>query len=60
MREKIRKHYSKPQINQVELNLEEAVLAACKTGPGASHPSGPTKNTRCDHASGCLNGTYGS
>jgi len=30
-KEKSRKNYKKPQINQVNLVIEEAVLAACKT-----------------------------
>ena len=30
-KEKSRKNYKKPQINQVNLVIEEAVLQACKT-----------------------------
>ncbi len=30
-KEKKRKNYKKPQINQVNLVIEEAVLQACKT-----------------------------
>ena len=33
-KEKIRKTYKKPQINQVKLVIEEAVLLACKVAPG--------------------------
>jgi len=54
-KEKNRKNYKKPQINQVNLVIEEAVLQACKTGPGASGAS--TRN--CDHA-GCKKSIYGS
>ena len=31
---KRRKNYKKPQINQVNLVIEEAVLQACKTSAG--------------------------
>ena len=54
-KEKSRKNYKKPQINQVDMIIEEAVLAACKTGPGATG-----QNLRnCDHA-GCKKSIYGS
>ena len=33
-KEKNRKNYKKPQINQVNLVIEEAVLQACKTSGG--------------------------
>ena len=33
-KEKSRKNYKKPQINQVNLVIEEAVLQACKTSGG--------------------------
>ena len=33
-KEKNRKNYKKPQINQVNLVIEEAVLLACKTSAG--------------------------
>jgi len=33
-KEKNRKTYKKPQINQVNLVIEEAVLQACKTSAG--------------------------
>lgn len=33
-KEKNRKNYKKPQINQVNLVIEEAVLAGCKTTAG--------------------------
>ncbi len=53
-KEKNRKNYKKPQINQVNLAIEEAVLAACKTGPG--QPGALTRN--CDH--GSCKRTHGS
>lgn len=52
---KNRKNYKKPQIDQVNLIIEEAVLQACKTGLGAAGRAG--KN--CDRAP-CRTGTYGS
>ena len=54
-REKPRKCYIKPQINQVMLKIEEAVLAGCKTGAGAP---GVTNKT-CDHSQ-CKRSIYGS
>lgn len=54
-KEKNRKNYKKPQINQVNLVIEEAVLQACKTGPGAAGSGAQN----CDHA-GCKKGIYGS
>ncbi len=54
-KEKKRKNYKKPQINQVNLIIEEAVLAACKTGLGA--PGLGTQD--CNHP-GCKKGVYGS
>jgi hypothetical protein len=41
----IRKPYHKPEIQQVRLVVEEAVLQACKTN--ASEAAGKNKN--CDH-----------
>jgi hypothetical protein len=55
IKEKTRKNYKKPQINQVNLIIEEAVLQACKTGPGQSGKSG----NNCDF-SGCKKSVYGS
>lgn len=52
---KNRKNYKKPQINQVNLVIEEAVLQACKTGPGLSGKSGHN----CDF-SACKKSIYGS
>jgi len=52
---KRRKNYKKPQINQVNLIIEEAVLAACKTGPGAAGKG--AKN--CDNTA-CKSSVYGS
>ncbi len=54
-KEKNRKNYKKPQINQVNLIMEEAVLQACKTAAG--QPGLGTQN--CDH-SACKKGIYGS
>jgi len=54
-KEKDRKNYKKPQINQVNLEIEEAVLAACKTGPGAAGKG--AKN--CDNIA-CKQSIYGS
>ncbi len=54
-KEKNRKNYKKPQINQVNLVIEEAVLQACKTGPG--QPGKRGKN--CDF-SACKKSIYGS
>jgi hypothetical protein len=44
--EPTRKPYKKPEIVQVKLTVEEAVLQACKTR--TSEASG--KNKRCGHA----------
>ena len=52
---KNRRNYKKPQIDQVNLVIEEAVLQACKTGAGASGFG--TKN--CDHPT-CARSVYGS
>ncbi len=54
-KEKNRKNYKKPQINQVNLIMEEAVLQACKTGLGAAGLG--VQN--CDHP-GCKKSIYGS
>ena len=54
-KEKNRKNYKKPQINQVNLVIEEAVLQACKTGAGALGKG--TKN--CDNVA-CKRSVYGS
>ena len=35
-KEKIRKYYEKPRINKVKLEIEEAVLAACKVSQGST------------------------
>jgi len=45
MSKKSRKIYKKPQINQVKLVVDEAVLAGCKVSPGAP---GMT-NKHCTH-----------
>ncbi len=54
-KEKNRKNYKKPQINQVNLVIEEAVLQACKLGSGQAGRG--TKG--CDRAP-CRTGQYGS
>jgi hypothetical protein len=52
---KSRKNYKKPQIDRVNLIIEEAVLQACKTGPGAAGKGG----SNCDFAA-CKKSVYGS
>jgi hypothetical protein len=54
-KEKNRKNYKKPQIDRVNLVIEEAVLQACKTGLGATGALG----RNCDHAA-CKKSVYGS
>jgi hypothetical protein len=44
-REKNRKIYHKPEIQQVRLLVEEAVLQACKTDVNQAG----AKNKNCDH-----------
>ena len=44
-----RKDYCKPQITQVVLRPEEAVLGACKRGSSQSGPGQP----RCNFPSAC-------
>jgi len=34
MAKKVRKHYQKPEINQVKLVIDEAVLSGCKKFSG--------------------------
>ncbi len=46
-KEKARKTYKKPQINQVKLVIEEAVLQACKVSTELAK-----KTKACDHP-GC-------
>lgn len=65
IREKTRKCYKKPQIYQVKLEVEEAVLLGCKTNSTANNPAGAGSNSKCNHAQGCHypgggSGTYGS
>lgn len=36
IREKNRKQYKRPQISQVKLEIEEAVLVVCKTTNGST------------------------
>jgi len=48
-REKNRKQYKKPQVNQVKLEIEEAILAACKITGNSTGKASPPKcsNTAC-------------
>ncbi len=52
---KNRKNYKKPQIDQVNLIIEEAVLQACKTSAGALGKG--LKD--CDNVA-CKRSAYGS
>lgn len=52
---KTRKIYEKPRINEVKLEVEEAILAACK----ATSSDGTGRSARGCRSSGCR-GTYGS
>lgn len=45
-----RKYYKKPQVNQVKLEIGEAVLSACKTTQGAT--TGKQPGNYCG-GSGC-------
>ena len=54
-KEKNRKSYKKPQINKVNLVIEEAVLQACKTGFAAPGKLG----NNCD-VTPCKRSVYGS
>ena len=45
---KEKKEYIKPQIEEIELKAEEAVLAGCKTGQMA----GPVGAVRCNQKVG--------
>ena len=49
-----RKYYEKPRINNVKLEIEEAVLAGCKVGLAQ-----PGKNGRRCNSTPCKK-TYGS
>ena len=55
IRKKTRKIYEKPRINEVKLEVEEAILAGCKTS--ISDATG--RSRRGCRTSGCR-GTYGS
>lgn len=55
MMKKARKAYERPLVKEVRLEVEEAVLAACKTQPTDS--SGKSTKT-CSHKQ--CKGTYGS
>lgn len=54
-RGKTRRTYQRPQITRVRLEMEEAVLQACKASPGAPDGRG---NKWCGHPQ-CKN-TFGS
>ncbi len=56
-KEKARKTYKKPQINQVKLVIEEAVLQNCKTIYGDT--AGKSASGKFCGASACK-GTFGS
>lgn len=45
-REKNRKQYKKPQVRQVKLEIEEAILAGCKVTTTSSGQS----NKTCNHS----------
>jgi hypothetical protein len=55
IKEKNRKQYKRPQINQVNLEIEEAVLANCKLDVGQPGLGGRT----CDHGA-CKKDIFGS
>jgi hypothetical protein len=55
MKKKIRKPYERPLVKEVRLEVEEAVLAACKSTPTDS--SG--KNAKVCGTQACKN-TFGS
>ncbi len=56
-KEKARKTYKKPQINQVKLAIEEAVLQACKASYGDT--AGKSGAGKFCGANACKT-TYGS
>lgn len=39
----IRKHYEKPQVSQIKLEIEETVLAACKSNTAGGKNSTPCR-----------------
>lgn len=55
-KEKFRKTYKKPQVNEVKLEIKEAVLAACK----AFLTDGNGKNTSGCDIPKCRRQPYGS
>lgn len=55
IKEKNRKQYKRPQISQVNLEIEEAVLANCKLNVGQPGLGGRT----CDHGA-CKKDIFGS
>jgi hypothetical protein len=48
-KEKIKKSYTKPLVTQVKLEIQEAILAGCKTGFNENGKASPPKcqNTSC-------------
>jgi len=44
-KEIIRKHYEKPQVNQIKLEIEEAVLLNCKVDAGSPGKIGTGQST---------------
>ncbi|MCK4529158.1 hypothetical protein KAW18_17470 [candidate division WOR-3 bacterium] len=42
-----RKYYEKPQVSQVKLEIEEAVLAGCKTTTGGGKDMPPAGTKAC-------------
>ena len=50
--------YTKPQVKRVKLNIEEAVLAGCKTGGAGDTPKTSTCTTSGTGA--CCKATRGS
>ena len=51
-----KKNYEKPEIKQVAIIPEEAVLSGCKRDAG----DGTGKNNKGCNASACRKGVYGS
>lgn len=52
MRKKGKRPYRKPEVFEVKLTPEEAVLTVCKTASGSGAPKGAT-NLKC--TGGCAN-----
>lgn len=55
-KKKNRNQYKRPQVSQVKLEIDEAVLTNCKVDAGL-----PGKGTRtCSHGPPCSSTTFGS